>query len=538
MNLRMWMLDIAREQSPSLEILRELCQLSLDSGYNAIGLYLEHRFAYPSVTWVGGKGCLTPEVVRQLEIEFPSLQIIPFINLLGHMEGFLNTEEGSHLAEQRFTGMQACPSKDEFKVLCKAIIADTISCFSSEIIHIGGDETAQLGACPVCSAKVKAWEAEGVTDGKAKLYGEHFADLVNQVVAAGRRPAVWGDMFVDHPTALEIIPRDALIFDWQYFKGPEETSKRFLELGFEVVYCPAVHTYNAAWVHLPQTEENIREHAKAARDTKAYGVCVTTWEFGLMGSLETALPLLRGCGEILCDESIEPTLPPYTDNLNSSKDADVNRYKPVREASVFLKHYLKQSELYEEWARLLGVELQDCGGLFAFSGIRSGLKARLLLYSNPFLLWLRQREDFVGEPGTRALEVADRAMSVAPDSTTRGIAEFIKLAIMFVRQVEASHVAYAERKPGEAASALFSCRQIFEQIERLAVANHIRFGGSLADISRAKAAREQVERVIRRIKEFGDGSLGYLPSYEMICHPKFIPHDQAGWWIVNRWANE
>jgi hypothetical protein len=66
----------------------------------------------------------------------------------------------------------------------------------------------------------------------------------------------------------------------------------------------------------------------------------------------------------------------------------------------------------------------------------------------------------------------------------------------------------------------------------------LNIGGSLADIERCRIAREHVERVIRRIKEYGDGSLGYLPAFEHITHPKFMPHDQGCWWLINKWANE
>jgi hypothetical protein len=43
-----WMYDIAREQSPRLDVLTEMLQRSRAAGYNAVGLYLEHRFAYAS----------------------------------------------------------------------------------------------------------------------------------------------------------------------------------------------------------------------------------------------------------------------------------------------------------------------------------------------------------------------------------------------------------------------------------------------------------------------------------------------------------
>ncbi|RYG82759.1 hypothetical protein EON77_07170, partial [bacterium] len=268
MKLRMWMLDLAREQSPTYEGLRAWCRLSLDAGYNAIGLYLEHRFAYPSLPWLAGKGALEPEVVQRLQEEFPGLQIIPFINLLGHFEGFLYTEEGAQFAEETFAGMQANPLHPEFVALCRTIIDDTLAAFSSEIVHIGGDETWQLGVGAASAARVKEAEADGAKDGKAVLYGEHFGPLARYVLDQGRRPAVWGDMFADHPDALALIPAETLIFDWQYFSGPNPPAS-----DHEKVYCPAIQTYNALWCHLPQSERNVAEHVAAAARDGVYGVC-------------------------------------------------------------------------------------------------------------------------------------------------------------------------------------------------------------------------------------------------------------------------
>ncbi|MBI3721379.1 MAG: hypothetical protein HY248_02405, partial [Fimbriimonas ginsengisoli] len=99
MPLRMWTYDLAREQAPTLDHLRRLCDLSLQSGYNALGLYLEHRFAYPSAPWAQGAGCLTPEMVRTLQEEFKDLKLVPLVNLLGHFEGMLYTEHGKRYAE-------------------------------------------------------------------------------------------------------------------------------------------------------------------------------------------------------------------------------------------------------------------------------------------------------------------------------------------------------------------------------------------------------------------------------------------------------
>lgn len=501
----MWTYDLAREQCPTLEHMRTFCDVTVSGGYNAIGLYLEHRFAYPSTPWAHGLDCLTPEIVKQLRKEYPQLQIIPFVNLLGHFEGMIYTEYGKRFREERFQGMQACPSNPQFVELARSIIDDAIDCFDSEIIHIGGDETWQLGKCPLCSQRVAESEKEG-KDGKAVLYGEHFGPLAEYVIQKGRRPAVWGDMYLDHPSALDAMPAKTLIFDWQYFESPLETSRRFADKGFEVVCCPTIQTYNAAWCHVSQSEENIRQAAEAANELGAYGVCVTTWECGLFGNYETILPLIESAGSMLV--------------------ADDTR--------VFVENFGDANE----WATLMSADLQAVGGVFAHSGHRSSLKSRLLMQANPFLAWLHHAEELSGEAGDRALGIFDRATQCAPSSAFRGVTEFVEGAVEFVRYAEQARQAYANGLPGVATASLAPCRQIFENLEKVARANHINIGGSRADIERCKVAREHVERVIRRIKEYGDGSLGYLPAFEHITHPKFVPHDQAAWWLINKWAGE
>ena len=520
MNLRMWTYDIAREQCPDLQYLRELCRMSLDNGYNAIGLYLEHRFAYPSAPWVAGKEVLTPDVIEAIQDEFPNLQIVPFINLLGHFEGFLYTQPGVGLAKDKFKGMQADPANEEFQALCRKLIDDTVAIFKSDLIHIGGDETQQLGS---------------TDEEKSRVYGEHFGPLAQYVIDKGRTPGVWGDMYLEHPEALDAMPKETIVFDWQYFKSPEHTSKLFRDKGFRTVFCPTIFTYNSVWCHLPQSELNVREHGEAAERLGVEGVCVTTWECGLFGCYNTILPCIEASGQILANASagVDRGYPLENGTLTE----DIAIYAKATTAELFLKAYLKHGETDEEWARLIGCELPKLGGEWAFTGIRSSIKSRMFLYSNPFLLWLRNGDRIMKGPGG-AMEIAERAQAFAKDSDLRGVCQLIIKSIEFLFQVEKSSVAYAEGKYGEAITCLSPTRQIFDELEKIAKATHINSCGSQADAFRCRAAKKHIEDVIYRMKQYGSGSLGYQPSFETLVHPKFMPHDQGNWWLINSWANE
>lgn len=504
--LKIWMADFAREQSPTLDHLRTFCRTAFEAGYDALGLYLEHRFVYQSAPWAAGKGAVTPSDIAVLRREFPGLRLIPFINLLGHMEGFLYSEGGRDLREARFEGMQACPSNPETGRLANALLDDILLAFDDEIVHIGGDETWQLGQCPTCASRVTEHDASG-GDGKARLYAEHFGPIAYRVSEAGRSPAVWGDMFLQHHKALDAMPENAIVFDWQYFGGLAESSPTFLERGFRTVGCPTLQTYNAVWFHVESSQENVKTVIEDCRSLGLHGFCLTTWENGLFGSYDTLFPAVTAVGKALQGGDVE-----------------------------ILGGYGESSELAERWAELMGIRLERLGGPFAHSERRSSLKVRLLLQGNPFLAWIHHSKELCGQVGDEALSLCSEAFRIAPGDAEKGVTVFIRNAISFVRLADKARESYARGAVEEACGHLSSARSLFDELEGVAKRTNERIGGSLADIERCRAAKRAVEAAIHRIRHYGDGSLGYLPAFEHIAHPNFIPHDQGAWWLINRWG--
>jgi hypothetical protein len=488
------MVDLAREQAPTLDHLYQYALVAQESGFDALGLYLEHRFAYPSAPWAQGKGAVTPEMVSALRSEFPSLQVVPFINLLGHMEGFLYTEFGKRFAEERFAGMQACPCNPEFVAMCSLLLEDVFESFDSELVHIGGDETWQLGKCERCSQR-----------SRAELYADHFGPLARIVLSRGRTPAVWGDMFFDHPEALEAMPPETVIFDWQYFKGLDRSAPF---ASFRTVGCPTLHVYNAAWMHLAQSEENVRQVARDSQDL--HGFCLTTWECGLLGAYDTLFPAVRASGAIASDP----------------------------DAAGFLDSYGSESDKHRQWAELMGVELEKVGGVFGFSGHRNKLKSRTLLYNNPFLAAVHHGTELSGEAGNQALAIIERAEFVAPGEAEKGVCTSVRGMIEFVRLAQQAQQLYAQGEPEDAIAKLSATRTAFEILGKVARRTHERIGGSLADIERCRLALRHVDEVIVRLRNYGRGQLGYLPAWEVLTHPNFVPHDQACWWLVNKWGRD
>lgn len=488
------MFDLAREQTVGPDQLMELARLSQDSGYDSLGLYLEHRFAYPSVPWAHGLYALTPESVLRVRSEFPSLKIVPFLNVLGHMEGFLRCEPGESLRESSFGGMMGCPSRLDFRKLTKSLVDDIIQCFDSEIIHLGGDEAWELSNCPVCAQ----------TD-KPEIYSRHMTPLIEQVLSASRQPAVWGDMFIEHPEILAEIPKQTLVFDWQYRTGLSNSAPSLAAHGHALVGCPTLHVYDAMWVHLKESETNVRQVAFDVKSMNLEGTCLTTWECGLFGAYDTLFPAIEWASNVMDNPSWGTRL--------------VDAYSDHR-----------------EFAELMGIELNSLGGQFSFDGHRNRLKCRLLAYGNPFLAWKHHGEELAGEAGDKALELSQRAIDCSTGEEFKGVAIFVRTSVEIVRMMEAAKRWYAEGEPDKAVRALSPIRHAFDTLETVARRTRARIGGSLADIERCGLAKRHVETVIHRIRQYGRGELGYVPSFDTLVQTVFVPYDQGCWHRVNKWG--
>ncbi len=497
MNFIGWSYDIAREQSPREDVLQEMLRHSAAAGYNAIGLYLEHRFAYPSAPWAAGPGCLTPEVVRRLQKQArtaaPPVRIIPFLNTLGHVEGFIRSEGGQWLAEGKavFGGEQMCATRPECAAFARSLIADAIDAFDDEWVHIGGDETMQLGQCPQCAARV-------AQVGKAGLYAAHFGPLCRFVLERGRRPCLWGDMLLNHPEAIDAIPRETVIFDWHYFSRPRDSTRVFRQRGFDVVCCPSVQTYNSVWCFLNESQRNIDEHAEDARAAGALGVLVTTWEFSFFTQYASTMPIIYAAGRRL-----------------------------ARGEDWMTAITAEGGPGYARAAEIIGDRIPATAP-FLKPGTWRQLRDRFIVRQNPFQLWYGWRVEACGPAGDEILRLCDEAEThLLADNSLRFDVELHRVAVEWVRLAELAHQAYAAGRLGDCVTRLEGGPALLDRL-RPWLEQAAATGGSIADVHRLDGLIRRVERAGERIRRLPQGS-PHRPAFETITHDAYVPGDQAAW---------
>ena len=271
---RMVHYDMARDQTCNMEHLKHMIDMLSNHKVNMLHLYFENRFEFKKHPRVSPPGVMTQEQARELD-EYALtkfVELVPEVNCLAHLEQALAVESYRHLSENPREPWEICTLNPEAVRFVEDMVAETAACFKSKYFHIGGDESAQLGECPKCAKRV---EADG---GKQKLFSDHWTHMAKYLKSIGKRPMLWGDMLLHYRGIAEAMPKDIIVFDWQYDNTSVETVKYFTSQGFEVYVCPAMSGFGRLAAPYKHATGNITKFIGEGVEGKAIGECTCSWE--------------------------------------------------------------------------------------------------------------------------------------------------------------------------------------------------------------------------------------------------------------------
>lgn len=167
------------------------------------------------------------------------MELIPLLQSLGHVYYVLTHDKYKSVRETPDKIQQYCATNPESIELFMSFLDDFRSMFpDTKYLHIGGDETWQLGECPRCKSKVEEF-------GLSRLYVDHIKTVVHKVRQLGITPLLWSDMLEHHGQAREQLRDLVDITYWNYDPAnwPRPYfGKEFIDAGFTVVACPAVRS--------------------------------------------------------------------------------------------------------------------------------------------------------------------------------------------------------------------------------------------------------------------------------------------------------
>lgn len=139
------------------------------------------------------------------------IELIPLIQTCGHLSFLLEQPHLAHLREEADVFDQLCPSKPESFEFAKELIDMYVEKHPGiRYLHIGGDETRQLGHCPTCADYAKE-------HGKGGLYTRYMNKVIDYVCSKGITPLIYDDMVCAHPEAMTDLDRRAILVYWDYW---------------------------------------------------------------------------------------------------------------------------------------------------------------------------------------------------------------------------------------------------------------------------------------------------------------------------------
>ena len=285
MALRGVLLDIGRDKIPKLETLFELIDKFANMRFNHLELYMEgytflwkgYEHLFPDET------PLTQEDLRALCAYAKARQIdlVPNVNILGHMEKWLAKPQLRPLAECeegylfqnlfRREPMTIDVRDETAKSFVFDLLMQLMDCFDSEYVNVNLDEPFELGM-----GKNAGFVEE---HGKAKLYMDYVSEVHQKLKEKGKKMILWGDVLFTHPECIKSLPDDSLLLDWMY-EGKGDFAPHAKELqkeGRQFGLCPGTSCWCS---HTGRTDNMIQNIKNAAENVIEYGgkgMILTDW---------------------------------------------------------------------------------------------------------------------------------------------------------------------------------------------------------------------------------------------------------------------
>ncbi len=278
------MLDVSRDRVPTNEMLHRISQQMGNLKLNHLQLYTEHTFAYPGHEEVWGEASpITPQEVRALDAwcRGAGVSLAANQNCFGHLARWLRHPRYAPLAETHgdydFYGLvrkgphSLCPTDEASLELVCSWLDALLPCFSTRMVNIGCDETADVGA----GRSRRAVEQRGGFE----VYREFVERVAAAARARGSRPMIWADVALRHPDRVAEFPEDILFLVWGYEASSpfEQWCQALRDTGREFWVCPGTSCWRSITGRTRERVGNIEGAVGAAQRRGAGGVMVTAW---------------------------------------------------------------------------------------------------------------------------------------------------------------------------------------------------------------------------------------------------------------------
>ncbi len=299
------MVDMSRNAVMNVESVKYLFRKMALMGFNTFMLYTEDTYEIDGYPYFGYmRGRYTREEIKDMDAYALKLgiELIPCIQTLGHLLTHLRWPSAG--AYQDTAWAMLVGEEETYKII-DAMLKSVKECFTTDRIHIGMDETHDLGTG-------KYLEKNGYKE-RSIIYFEHMKRVGEMVKSYGLKPMMWSDMFfrlggkglkgyVDYDVRVNLdelisekVPKGIQQVFWDYYNAGEDfyavnIDKHKKYLDEETIFAGGVWLWSG---HAPHFARSLRNTVPALEACKKKGVkeiLATVWVNGSYASHMLSLP--------------------------------------------------------------------------------------------------------------------------------------------------------------------------------------------------------------------------------------------------------
>jgi hypothetical protein len=265
--------DLSRGPVPTLAFQEKELRTLAAYKLNVYSPYFEHTLAYDSNPLIAPPGgAMSHDDVRALVAYARRyhIDVIPEQEAFGHLHHVLKYDLYAPLGETAH-GHVLAPDDPGSLPLIKQWFAEIDSLFPSKFVHLGADETLELGL-----GRTK----DRVTrDGLGPVYMDFLKQIEGALRHTGKRFLFWGDIAQGSPELVKSLPRDMIAVAWGYGAKPNAARllRPFLDAGMETWVAPGVSGWSRVYPDNDAALKNIQAMARDGQRLGATGLLNTSW---------------------------------------------------------------------------------------------------------------------------------------------------------------------------------------------------------------------------------------------------------------------
>ena len=266
--------DLSRGPVPTLEFQKKQIRTFAEYKINVYSPYFEQTLTYASNPLAAPPGgAMSASDIREL-IAYARqyhIDVIPEQEAFGHLHHLLKYEIYSPLAETPH-GHVLAPGQPGSMELIKQMFAEIDTLFPSRFIHLGADETFELG------------RGQTMDSVRAKGLGAVYLGFLQQIEQVlrptGKRLLFWGDIAQNSPDLVKTLPKDMIAVAWEYDPAPkfDRLITPFTDAGLETWVAPGVNNWNRVWPNFANALANIQGFIRDGQRLGVTGALNTTWD--------------------------------------------------------------------------------------------------------------------------------------------------------------------------------------------------------------------------------------------------------------------